>query len=117
MAFRIDIEKATLQNKAYRKVINTTNQLQLVLMSLPPRDDIHLEVHKTTTQFIRVEQGTGVAYVSGHKYLLKDGVSLVIPPNKRHFIKNTGNTELKLYSIYSPPEHPDDTLQKENPDK
>lgn len=117
MAFRIDIEKATIDNNVYRKVLFTTGQTQLVLMSLPSEDDIHTEVHKNTTQFIRVEKGTGVAYVSGHKYFLKDGVALVIPAGKRHYVKNTGKGPLKLYTLYSPAEHPRGLIQKNNPDK
>jgi len=115
MAFRIDIEKATLQNNAYRKVLFTTGQSQLVLMSLPSGDDIHSEIHEHTTQFIRVEKGNGVAHVEGHRHILRDGVAIVIPAGKRHYIKNTGNTELKLYTIYSPAEHPDKLVQKHNP--
>lgn len=116
MAFRIDIEKATIHNNTYRKVLFTTGQTQLVLMSIPPGDDIHSEVHPHTTQFIRIEKGTGVAYVSGHKHLLRDGIAIVIPAGKRHYIKNTGNTPLKLYTLYSPAEHPDGLIQRHNPD-
>jgi mannose-6-phosphate isomerase-like protein (cupin superfamily) len=117
MAFRIDIEKATLKNTAYRKVLQTTPQSQLVLMSIPYGDDIHQEVHTSTTQFIRIESGSGVAYVDDNRHILKDGVVIVIPPGKRHYIKNTGSKPLKLYSIYSPPEHPEGLIQMRNPDK
>lgn len=112
--YKDNIERATLHNNYYRKVVATTAQLQLVLMSLPDGVEIGDEVHPTTTQFIRVESGTGVAYVSGKRYNLKDGDAIVIPPNSRHNIKSTHN--LKLYTIYSPPEHAPNTLERTKDD-
>lgn len=102
--FRTNIEKDTLTNKKYRKILHTTKELQVVLMSLKVGEDIPEEVHHAT-QFIRVESGRGVVVVSGHRYLLKDGVAIVIPSGKKHRIINTGDDELKLYTIYSPPQH------------
>jgi len=110
--FKINIEKKTLKNRFYRKVIHTTEQSQLVLMSIPPGDDIDKEKHRNTTQFIRVESGNGIAYVNHKKYILKDGDCLVIPPNTVHYIKNNSNKSLKLYTLYSPPEHPIDFIEK-----
>lgn len=101
--YKNNIERQTISNKYYRKVLSTTPQMQLVLMNIPSGEEIGDEIHPTTTQFIRVESGTGVAYVSGHRFNLKDGDALIIPPNSRHNIKSTKN--LKLYTIYSPPEH------------
>lgn len=109
--FKINIEKATLTNRAYRKVLYTTTEMQLVLMTLLPREYIDMERHEHTTQFIRVESGNGVAYIGQKKYILKDGDALVIPSNTNHYIKNTGKNSLKLYTIYSSPEHPDKTIQ------
>lgn len=114
--FRINIEKSTLNNKLYRKVIYTTKQQQLVLMNIPPKDFIHSETHINTTQFIRVESGNGMAYISKNKYRLYDGICVVIPANTKHKIINTGKTDLKLYTIYSPPEHPKNRIDKSNPD-
>ena len=112
---KVNIEKATLENEYYRKVLDTTKQTQLVLMSLLPTEDIPEEKHKNTTQFIRVEQGTGVAVVNNKRFNLKDGDILVIPENTKHYIKATGNKPFKLYSLYSPPEHPVGLIHKRQP--
>lgn len=101
---KLNLEKDTKSNNFYRKVIETTPQIQLVLMSLEPGIEIGREKHTHTTQFIRVESGKGVAYIGNERFNLKDGDAVVIPPNVYHNIKAT--TELKLYTIYSPPEHP-----------
>lgn len=101
-----NIESDTVSNKLYRKVVYTTPTLQLVLMSLKPNEDIPKEVHHKITQFIRVEAGTGLARVGRTEYKLKDGISIIIPPDTEHYIKNTSRTkDLKLYALYSPPEH------------
>src|SRR3989338_7317408 len=101
-----NIEEATLDNPAYRRVLATTINLQVVLMSLRPRQEIGREVHPTTTQFIRIEHGTGLAIVNGQEYQLFDGVYIVIPPSTWHNIRNLSQTDpLQLYTIYSPPEH------------
>lgn len=102
--FRTNIEKDTLNNKKYRKILHTTKELQVVLMSLKSGEYIPEEVHHAT-QFIRIESGHGVAEVSNRRYILKDGVAIVIPSGKKHMIINTGVDELKLYTIYSPPQH------------
>ena len=81
-------------------------------MSILPRQEIGLEKHKETTQFIKIEKGKGIAYIEGKRYNLKSGDSIVIPPNKFHNIINTGSSSLKLYSIYSPPIHKPDTKTK-----
>ena len=99
---RLNIEKSTLQNNNYRKIIYTDAKMQLVLMSVV--NDIPEEKH-SGTQFIRIEKGRGVAHIGGMRFNLKDGVSVIIPPNTLHYIKNTGDDDLKLYSIYTPPEH------------
>lgn len=102
-----NIEKDTLKNKLYRKVIYTVpGKTQLVLMSLKPGEDIPMENHKHIAQFIRVEKGNGISIVSGKTYKLKDGISITIPPNRKHYVKNTSKTEdLKMYILYSPEEH------------
>jgi len=108
--YKDNIERATVQNTFYRKVLFTTAQLQLVLMSIPTGEEIGMETHPTTTQFIRIESGTGVAYVSGHRYNLKDGDAIIIPAGSRHNIKSTNN--LKLYTIYAPPQHPANKVER-----
>ena len=112
MIFKGNIETLTLSNNYYRKVIDTTKTLQLVLMSLRPGEEIGEEVHKNITQFFRIENGHGLAVVGGCKYRLKDGDFVVVPPGTKHNIVNTSHTEdLKLYTIYSPPHHPPDTKE------
>lgn len=120
MAFLVNMESKTIKNRNYRKVIHTDKYQQLVLMSLEPGEYIHKENHPQTTQFIRIEQGSGVVELgkSGSvKKKLSDGTAITIPPNTWHKIVNTSKTEpLKLYSIYSPPEHAPNTVHKRQPD-
>jgi mannose-6-phosphate isomerase-like protein (cupin superfamily) len=113
-----DIEKLTLKNDNYRKVVGTTTNMQLVLMSLEPLQEIGFEIHQHTTQFFRIEQGHGKAIVGTESYILHDGSALVVPPNTRHNIINTSDTDkLKLYTIYTPPEHEKECIQKLKTDK
>ena len=102
-----NIEEATLDNENFRKVLNTASHSQLVLMTLQPGEDIGLEVHSDTDQFIRVEQGEGIALLDGVEYAIKDGSAVVIPAGVQHNITNTSLDKMKLYTIYSPPEHKD----------
>ena len=99
---RINIEKASLKNTKYRKIIYTDDNIQIVLMSLKSGEDIEKEIHEGS-QFIRVESGNGWAKIGDRKVMLKDGVAITIPPGVEHYIKSTRG--LKLYTIYSPPEH------------
>jgi mannose-6-phosphate isomerase-like protein (cupin superfamily) len=114
-----NIAVLTNKNNNYRKVINTTPTQQLVLMSLKPGEFIHLEIHPKTTQFIRIEKGTGVVEIGKpvkKKIKVKDDTSVTIPPNTWHFVENTSKTKtLKLYTIYSPPHHKPGTIQKRQP--
>ena len=103
--YSINIEKETLNNKLYRKELFTVpKQMQLVVMSLEQGEEIPLETHKGS-QFVRIESGKGIAKAGKRKVQLKDGVSIIIPPNTPHVIYNTGTEPLKLYAIYTPPEH------------
>ena len=97
-----NIEELTLKNKKYRNIIYTVPNLQLVLMSLDPEEDIPMEVHLKTTQFIRIERGEGVAIINKIHHKLTDGSSIVIPPKTSHRIINTSKVDkLKLYTIYA----------------
>lgn len=107
-----DLTSLTMNNKYYRKVITTTPNMQLVLMSLKPYTEIGMEIHPYNTQFLRIEQGSGTAIIDGVKYDLYDGVGIVIPLNTYHNIINNTNKPLKLYTIYSPPHHAYNTLEK-----
>jgi len=114
--FIIDIEKESLENTHFRKVLYTAEHMQLVLMSLLPGEDIGKEVHKSHDQFIRVEAGEGVAYINGAETPISDGSAIVIPAGAEHNVRNTGNTALKLYTLYAPPEHKDGTVHKTKED-
>ena len=110
--FVINIEEATVNNDNFRKVLFTAQKSQLVLMSLLPGEEIGMETHDLD-QFIRVETGRGVAQLNGKDYPIQDGSALVIAAGTRHNIVNTGDAEsLKLYTIYSPPEHKDGIVHR-----
>lgn len=112
--FATDIEKATLSNDDYRRVIFTGTHTQLVLMTLKPGQDIGRETHEGHDQFIRVEEGHGEALMDGQIHPLKDGTAIVIPSGVEHNVTNTSaDSPLRLYTLYSPPEHPDGTVEKE----
>lgn len=106
-----NLEEETVQNTDYRRVIFTGNNVQLVLMSIKPGENIPKEVHDDVDQFIRIEAGEGKAILDGKEYALHDDSAIIIPQGTEHEIQNVSETEtLKLYSIYTPPEHPDATV-------
>ncbi len=108
-----NIERLTLSNKNFRKVIFTGKHSQLVLMSLKPGEDIGMEVHSGLDQFFRVDSGKGKLLMGSTEKRLGDGFAVVVPGGVRHNIVNTSKTEdLKLYTIYSPPNHPKATVHK-----
>lgn len=113
-----NIEQETLKNEDYRRVLFTGNNTQLVLMTLQPGDEIGLETHEEHDQFIRVESGEGVAVLNGEEHTLHDGVAVVIPAGVEHNVVNTSDGEsLRLYTLYSPPEHPDGTVHRTKADE
>jgi mannose-6-phosphate isomerase-like protein (cupin superfamily) len=115
--FYLNLEKRTEQNDYFREVLFTTSLSQLVVMSLKPGEDIGLETHPETDQFIRVEEGKGKAILQGEEYKLKEGSAVVIPAGTEHNIINTSSKKaLKLYTIYTPPEHPHGTIHKTKAD-
>jgi mannose-6-phosphate isomerase-like protein (cupin superfamily) len=115
-SFVTDIEKDTVENSNYRKVLHTTNLSQLVLMSLKPGEEIGTETHKRGDQFIRIDSGEGKVILDGKEEKLKDGSAMIIAAGTEHNVINTSETEdLKLYAVYTPPEHPDGTLEKDKP--
>lgn len=110
----INIEKRSLENGYFREVLFTAPHVQLVVMSLGPGEEIGLETHDGIDQFIRVEAGNGKAILNGQEHALEDGSAVVIPAGTEHNIINTSQQEpLKLYTLYSPPEHPDGTVNKD----
>ena len=113
-----NIERDTLENEDYRRVLFTGPNMQLVLMTLRPGEEIGLETHDEHDQFIRIEAGEGVARLNEEKHALSDGVTVVIPAGTRHNVVNTSKREpLRLYTIYSPPEHPDGTVHPTKADE
>ena len=106
--FHSNIEKSTLENDSFRKVLYTGKHSQLVLMSLKPKEEIGLEVHADNDQFFRFEKGQGKCIIDGNEYSVSDGTAIVVPAGANHNIVNVSETEsLKLYTIYSPAHHKD----------
>ena len=105
-----NIEQETVENTDFRRVLYTGQFSQLVLMSLKPGEDIGEEIHELD-QFLRVEAGTGVAKLGEAEHSVTDGTAIVVPAGITHNITNTGTEPLKLYTIYSPPEHLDGTVR------
>ena len=111
--FNQNLEELTLGNVNFRKVLYTVKHSQLVLMNLKPMEEIGEEVHEDGDQFFRFEKGEGRVVVDGVSKEVKDGVSVVVPSGAKHNVINTSETgDLKLYTIYSPPNHPDKTIHK-----
>ncbi len=108
-----DINEQTIANNDFRRVLYTGPHSQLVVMSLAPGEEVGLETHPDTDQFIRVEAGAGEAILDGERHQLGDGTAVVIPAGTEHNVVNTSSTEpLRLYTIYTPPEHPDGTVHR-----
>ena len=106
------IEEATLKNSLYRQVLFTAKNSQLVLMSLKPGEEIGEEVHELD-QFLRFEAGDGTVILDGQDHAVRDGFTVVIPSGNRHNVINTSEiADLKLYSLYSPPEHKVGTVHR-----
>src|SRR3989344_4858999 len=104
-----NIEKETVENNNFRKVIYTGKNSQLVFMSLNPNEDIGQEVHQVD-QFIRIEHGKGQAILDGVAYEVEDDFAIVVPAGATHNVINNGDGQMKLYTIYSGPEHLKDTV-------
>ena len=111
-----NIEEKTLANESFREVLFTAPHLQLVVMSMLVGEEIGEEVHSDVDQFIRIESGNGKAILDGEETALADGSVVVIPAGVKHNIVNAGDVSLKLYTIYTPPEHRDGTVHKTKAD-
>lgn len=106
------IEKETLKNDDFRRVLYTGKFSQLVLMSLKPGEEIGEEVHDDVDQFFRFEDGKGLVIIDDVEHEVKDGVAVVVPSGAKHNVINTSKkNNLKLYTIYSPPEHQDKVVR------
>lgn len=107
-----DIETLTEENTAFRQVLYTGHNLQLVLMALTPGQDIGMETHATHDQFFRIEAGQGEVVIDGVRHKIKDGDGLIVPAGAKHNLVNTGDKPLQLYTIYGPPNHVDKLVEK-----
>jgi len=108
-----NIDQLTLANNFFRQVLFTGKYTQLVVMALQPNEDIGLEVHDTVDQFFRVEKGRGKVIMNSEETVIQDGSAFVVPAGTQHNVINTSATDqLKLYTLYSPPNHPDGTVHQ-----
>jgi mannose-6-phosphate isomerase-like protein (cupin superfamily) len=111
--FVSNIEKDTLENENFRKVLYTGKHSQLVLMSLAPNEEIGMEIHQDNDQFFRFEKGEGKCIIDGNEYEVKDGSAVVVPAGAQHNVINVSATErLSLYTIYSPAHHKDGIVRQ-----
>jgi len=111
--FSANLEGETVANTDFRRVLYTGKYSQLVLMRLKPREEIGEETHDDVDQFFRFEEGEGVVIIDGTKYKVTDGFGVIVPSGALHNVVNTSRTkDLKLYTIYSPPEHMDKVVRK-----
>jgi mannose-6-phosphate isomerase-like protein (cupin superfamily) len=107
------IERISERNDAFRRVLYTGSRMQLVAMSLRPREDIGSEVHHRTDQFFRIEEGSAILTVDGKRYRLRSGDAALVPAGSRHNILNSSRSRsLKLYTLYAPPEHRAGTIHR-----
>ena len=115
--YKIHLEKHTLDNTDFRRVLYTGKNSQLVLMCLQPGEEIGMEVHPHIDQFFRFEAGQGAVFIDGVQHNVRDGDSVIVPAGAQHNVVNTSpRALLKLYTIYSPPEHIDRTIRKTKAD-
>jgi len=114
-----DIQKRTIENEDFRRVLYTGHNLQLVLMTLQPGEEIGEEVHEDRDQFFRIEEGSGAVDIDGVENRVEDDFAVIVPAGARHNVRNTGSQPLRLYTIYAPPEHKDGIVQstKEEADR
>lgn len=113
MGYIDNIEEKTLGNDNFREVLFTGKFMQLVVMSLKPGEEIGEEVHDNVDQFFRVEEGKANVVIDGKENILTDDMVAIVPAGARHNVINVSeDTTLKLYTIYTPPEHPDGTIHK-----
>ena len=109
--FVADIEKLTVENTDFRRVLYTGKYLQLVLMTLKPGEEIGAEVHEDRDQFFRIESGSGEVLIDGKRTPVKDDDAIIVPAGARHNVVNTGDEPLALYTLYGPPEHRDGVVR------
>lgn len=113
MGYVDDIEEKTLDNNNFREVLYTGKHMQLVVMCLKPGEEIGEEIHDHVDQFFRVEQGEAKVIIDGKEDILKEDMVVIVPAGAKHNLINNSDIDLKLYTIYSPANHPDGTIHKD----
>ena len=111
-----NIERRTIENEEFRRVLYTGHNLQLVLMTLQPAEEIGEEVHTDRDQFFRFEEGVGAVDIDGVENAVGADSAVIVPAGARHNVRNTGHVPLRLYTIYGPPEHVDGLIVKTRAD-
>ncbi|MFA5651934.1 MAG: cupin domain-containing protein [Candidatus Paceibacterota bacterium] len=115
--FVSNIEQDAINNNNFRKVLYTSKNGQVVVMSLLPSEEIGMEVHPDNDQFFRIDSGEGKVIIDGEEALISDGFAVVVPAGSMHNVINTSNKKsLKLYTIYMPPHHKDGVIHKTKAD-
>ncbi len=112
VGFIDNIEEKTEQNNFFRQVLYTGKHTQLVVMSLLPGEEIGMEVHPQVDQFFRIEEGRAKVVIDGEEHEVDEGFAIIVPAGSQHNVINTGSNPLKLYTLYSPPNHPDGTIHR-----
>ena len=112
VGFIDNIEEKTEQNSFFRQVLYTGKHTQLVVMSLLPGEEIGMEVHPQVDQFFRIEEGQAKVIIDGEEHEVDEGFAIIVPAGSQHNVINTGSNPLKLYTLYSPPNHPDGTIHR-----
>ena len=107
-----NIEEVTVANEDFRRVLYTGKNLQLVLMTLKPGEEIGTEVHDDKDQFFRFESGTGEVLINDKSNPVEDGIAVIVPAGAKHNVRNTGEDLLTMYTLYGPPDHKDKTVHK-----
>jgi len=107
-----NIEEKTEQNNFFRQVLYTGKHTQLVVMSLLPGEEIGMEVHPQVDQFFRIEEGQAKVIIDGEEHEVYEGFAIIVPAGSQHNLINTGSSPLKLYTLYSPPNHPEGTVHR-----
>ena len=108
-----NIERATIGNDDFRRVLYTGEHLQLVLMTLKPGEEIGEETHEDRDQFFRIEEGRGTIYIDGRANEVEDDFAIIVPAGARHNVVASADVPLKLYTLYGPPEHRDGVVHRD----
>ena len=107
-----DIDRLTVDNEDFRRVLYTGKHLQLVLMTLQAGEEIGAEVHEDRDQFFRFEEGQGVVDIDGRENPVQEDFAVIVPAGARHNVRNTSNEALRFYTLYGPPEHKDKVVHR-----